>query len=150
MINVKPVVFGMDFRLLADAAGVFFSPLAGAAAGFFSVVFTDVLVVDAVVEPSGFLGAALVEVFFSTPAVVVFLATPLACVFCVPFVKRLWAVVGRELAVDVLVPAVDVFVLAGAFVLVLGSAGFSFPVLSFAESAPAGCGSPSVCVPGEA
>lgn len=51
---------------------------------------------------------------------------------------------------DALVPAVGAFALAGAFVLALGSAGLSFPVLLVAESASVGCGSPSVCIVGKA
>lgn len=154
-LGAGTVVFCLGFRPSADAAGAFlmgcvvFSPLVEALAGFFSATFVWVLVLVAAVDPTGFLGAVEdKEVFFSTPTVVVFLVTPLACGFCVPFVKRPCPVVGRELAVDGLVPAADVFVLAGAFVLVLASEGFSFPVLLFVASV--GCGWPSVCVAGEA
>lgn len=158
-LGAGAVVFGLGFRPLAGAAGAFligcavpvvFTPLDGALAGlavpsgFFSATLVGVLAVGAVAEPTGFLGPAVVEVFLSRLPVVVFLVTPFACDFCAPFVRRLWPVGGRELVVDALVPAMGVFVLAGAFVLAFGSVGFSFPVLLVAESGAVGCGSASV------
>lgn len=158
-LGAGAVVFGLGFRPLAGAAGAFligcavpvvFTPLAGALAGlavpsgFFSATLVGVLAVGATAEPTGFLGPAVVAVFLSRLPVVVFLVMPFACDFCAPFVRRLWPVGGRELVVDALVPALGVFVLAGAFALALGSVGFSFPVLLVAESGAVGCGSASV------
>lgn len=158
-LGAGAVVFGLGFRPLAGAAGAFligcavpvvFTPLAGALAGlavpsgFFSATLVGVLAVGATAEPTGFLGPAVVAVFLSRLPVVVFLVMPFACDFCAPFVRRLWPLGGRELVVDALVPALGVFVLAGAFALALGSVGFSFPVLLVAESGAVGCGSASV------